>query len=229
MAANKQSSSANAANGEAGRQYDLTRTDQLALLERQRADQAPWLDAGKNALAQLTAGTQAGGEFNRSFTMDDFQADPGYQFRLDQGTQAIERSAAARGGLLSGAAAKALTRYSQGVASDEFGNAFNRFTTEKTNGFNRLASLAGVGQTAANNIGQAGQSAYGTIANAGQNASSQIQNNLTGAGNARASAYTGTANAINNGIGQYMNYQQGNQLLGMLNSQGRGTVDNTLF
>lgn len=219
-AAKAQQQASNAANAESARQYNQTRADQLAMLAQQRADQAPWLDAGKNALAQLVNGTQAGGQFAKTFTMADFQADPGYQFRLDEGTRAIERSAAARGGLLSGAAAKALTRYSQGMASDEFNNAYNRFNNDKSTGFNRLASLAGVGQAATNQVGQASQNAWGSIASAGQNNSSSIQNNLIGAGNARASGYVGAANAINSGISQGLGLWQSNKLLGALGGSG---------
>lgn len=54
------------------------------------------------------------------------QQDPGYQFRLKQGQEALERSAAARGGLLSGRAARDTADYSQGLASQEFGNSWNR-------------------------------------------------------------------------------------------------------
>lgn len=108
-----------------------------------------------------------------------FMESPGYRFRVDEATKAIERSAAARGGLRSGATMDSLQRRVQGVASDEYENFANR-----------LASLAGVGQTATNATSAAGQ-AY-----AGQ----QTQTNLA-AGNARASAYLNTGQAINNGIG----------------------------
>jgi len=219
-AVSAQQQSSDAATAEARREYDITRQDQLNLLTQQRADQQPWLDAGHNALTQLASGTGAGGQFTKTFTGADLASDPGYQFRLDQGNQAIERSAAARGGLLSGAAAKALTRYSQGVASDEYGNAYNRFNNDQSTQYNRLASLAGVGQAATNQVGQAGQNAYGTIANAGQNTSNAAQNNLTGAGNARASGYVAGANALTGAIGQGVNWYQNNQLLNQLGGGG---------
>jgi hypothetical protein len=240
MAANKQSKSADAANNESARQYDQTRQDQLDLLKQQREDQAPWLAAGRSALAQLATGTGTGGNFIKPFGLADFQADPGYQFRLSQGTQGIQRAASARGGLYSGATLKALARFNQNTASDEYGNAYNRYNSDQSNQFNRLASIAGLGQTATNQVGQAGQSAYGTIANAGMNASNNISNNMMSAGNARASGYVGGANAITNGIGQYLNYNQGQNLLSRLSSNSNvydnpysgstpGAVDNTLF
>lgn len=103
-----------------------------------------------------------------------FYASPGYQFRLDEGTRALDRSASARGLLLSGAQNKALTRYGQGVASEEFGN----YT-------NRLAALAGLGQTA-------NQSVASSAGQYGANAGNAIMNS----GMARASGYLNTANTI---------------------------------
>ena len=216
MAAKKQSQSAEAANNETGRQYDQTRQDQLDLLAQQRADQAPWLAAGKNALEQLSIGTGAGGSLVRPFSLADMQADPGYGFRISEGEKGIQRAASARGGLYSGATLKALARFNQDTASSEYGNAYNRYNNDQSSQFNRLASMAGLGQTATNQVGQAGQNAYGTIANAGMNASNNIGQNLMGAGNARASGYVGAANAFSNGVGQYLNYNQNQNMLSSL-------------
>lgn len=193
-AANKQAGAINTANDETTREYNQTRQDQLELLKQQRADQAPWLEAGKNALAKLASGV-------------DLPTDPGYQFRLSEGEKGIQRAASAHGGMYSGATLKALARFNQDTAANEYGSAWNR-----------LASIAGLGQTATNQIGQAGQNAYGTIANAGMSASNNIGQNLIGAGNARASGYVGGANAISNGISQYLNYNQNQNLLSRLSS-----------
>lgn len=108
-----------------------------------------------------------------------FQDDPGYQFRLNQGLQGVERSAAARGLLGSGRTLKALNDYAQGAASQEFGNSFNR-----------LASLAGIGQAANSQNAAAGQA----FANNSGNLLSRL-------GDARASSYINSANALNQGIG----------------------------
>lgn len=143
-----------------------------------------------NYKASLPALYGQSGDLTRKFTAQDFQTDPGYQFRLGEGQKQIESSAAARGGLLSGAAAKALTKYNQNFASNEYGNVFNRFQTEQGNKFNRLASLAGVGQTATNATQQAGQN-YATGAS----------NALQYGGNARASGYAGQSNALSAGLG----------------------------
>jgi hypothetical protein len=72
----------------------------------QREFLQPFQSAGLNALSRIQAGISPGGEFIRPFTMDQFQADPGYAFRLSEGQKALERSAAARGGLISGPALK---------------------------------------------------------------------------------------------------------------------------
>jgi hypothetical protein len=217
-ASSAQQQSASSANTEAAREYDQTRQDQLDQLARQRSDQQPWLDAGKASLAQLASGTGAGGSLVKPFSLADFQADPGYGFRLSEGEKGIQRAASARGGLYSGATLKALARFNQDTASGEYGAAYNRYNTDQSNQFNRLASIAGLGQTATNQVGQAGQNAYGTIASAGQNMSSAVQNNMIGAGNARASGYVGTGNALNNGLSQYLNYNQNQNLLSKLSS-----------
>jgi hypothetical protein len=138
------------------------------------------------------------GELLRSFSLADFQTDPGYGFRLAEQEKAINRSAGARGRFNSGATLKALLERSGNLASDEYSNAYNRFNLNQTNKFNRLAAISGIGQTAVQQLGN--QSSV-----LGQS----LANNITGAGNARASGYIGAANAINSGIG---NYQQQNYL-----------------
>lgn len=146
--------------------------------------------------AAATAGQQASnandpefGSLMRDFSMADFEADPGAAFRLQQGEQALARSASARGGLYSGRALKDLTTYAQGQASQEYGNAFNRFQVNRTNKLNPLQSMMGAGQTAASQVGSAGQ-----------NMANNISANQVGVGNARASGYIAQGNALQNGI-----------------------------
>ena len=156
---------------------------------------------------QFAAQGQGGdfGSLNKQFGAGDFNADPGYQWRLAQGQKGIDRSMAARGGLLSGAAVKASADYNQGAASQEYGNAYNRFQTDRSNILNPLQSLAGMGQTA---TGQMQQSA--------QNYGNNVGNNLMGAGNARASGYMGMGNALSGAIGQGANLYQSNQMMNKL-------------
>lgn len=120
----------------------------------------------------------------RQNAIANFFADPSYTFTLDQGLKALQNSAAARGILNSGATAKAITQYGQGLASQQYGNYFNR-----------LADVAGIGQAATNTTGSLGASAAANSGNA-----------LMNAGNARASAYGGAATSANQGIQNYLLY-----------------------
>ncbi len=161
---------------------------QREMFEKQLELQKPYQEAGVNALARMQKGV-----------VSDYM-DPSYQFRLGEGMKALERQAAARGGLISGGALKAAQRYGQDYASQEFGNAYNR-----------LAAMAGIGQTA---TGAMGNAAGNFGVNAGQN--------YMGAANARASGYVGTANALTGGLNQYLNYTQNQNLLDTLRSGGGG-------
>jgi hypothetical protein len=179
--------------------------------EQTRADQAPYREAGYNALAELqrTAGNVPGAF---KFGAGDYQADPGYAFRLSEGQKALDRQAAARGGLISGGALKAATRFGQDMGSQEYQSAYNRALTgyntdvaRENQLYNRQAGLAGIGQTATNLVGQAGQ-----------NYATNVGNLMTGAGAAQAAGQVGAANALTGGLGTYLNYTQGNALLNAL-------------
>jgi hypothetical protein len=170
--------------------------------EMERADLAPYREAGTGALGQITDATKAGGDFNRDFTMADFVKDPGYDFRQQQGQRGIEASAAARGGVLSGGAMKAIARYNQNFASGEYGQAYDRFNADRDRRYNRLASIAGVGQTAVNS----GNSASQNLTNNLQGGVNNNANSLASIGNARASQYVASGNAVGNAVGQVGNY-----------------------
>jgi hypothetical protein len=155
------------------------------IFDTSRADYAPYREVGVGALGRLaqmygvngptTGGT---GATSSGAPYGGFEASPGYQFRVDEAMKAIERSAAARGGLRSGATMDALQRRVQGEASNEY----ERYA-------DRLAQLAGIGQA----------SAAGSAAAGAQYGANQTATNMA-AGNARASAYANTGNAINQGI-----------------------------
>lgn len=163
--------------------------------ERQVELQAPFREAGMRALPELEAASRY-----TPFGMQQFQQDPGYGFRLAEGQKALERQAAARGGLISGGALKAATRYGQEMGSQEYTNAFNRYQTERQARLNPLQSLAGMAQTSAGQLGQAGQAMASGVGEAGAQAAQ-----------ARASGYMGGANALSQGLSQYMGYSQGQQ------------------
>lgn len=173
---------------------------QERMFERQVELSEPWRKAGETALNKLIPLTDY-----QTFGMDQFQADPGYGFRMSEGMKALERSAAARGGLLSGATLKGIQRFGQDLGSQEYANAFNRYQTERAARLQPLQSLAGVGQTTAQQIGQAGMQAAQNIG----------ETQMSGAA-ARASGYVGGANALTQGLGTYLNYRQGQNMLDAL-------------
>lgn len=179
--------SKSAANTQADAAANATNAE-LEMYYQGREDTAPWREAGESALNTLVAKVNAGpGDYTKS---------PGYDARLKEGTKAIERSAAARGGLLSGAAGKALTKYGQDYATNDYQN----FLANYYNSLTPLQSLAGLGQTSAN------QSAV--LANqTGQT----IGQNTIAAGNAQAAGTINTANSItgnlNSGINNYLTWK----------------------
>jgi hypothetical protein len=184
-AAQQAASTAGAASDRAAQLQRETAKEQLALQQRMYEEgikrQQPFYNAGTNALAQMQA------QYNKMpdvFTGKvNLGEDPGYAFRLKEGQKALDRQAAARGGLISGGALKAATRYGQEMGSQEYGNAYNRALTSynagvnrEATGYNRLASMAGVGQTSANTIGTAGQNYAGSSANIAGNMAANVGN-----------------------------------------------------
>lgn len=148
------------------------------MYEQSRADQMPWMEQGKNSLAQLGQLTKWGGDFRKPFDMSQFEADPGYQFRLGEANRGADRAAAARGLTNSGTALRELSRINQGMASDEFQNAYNRWAQERQTQYNMLSGLANTGQVTGEQL-----------ANLGSDYSNQYGQNLGQAANARASSF----------------------------------------
>jgi hypothetical protein len=195
---------------------------QRQIFERQVELQEPFREAGlagqNRLLALLGLGEdKSAADFGKyasaEFTPERFKADPGYAFRMSEGMKALERSAAARGGLLSGATLRGTQRYGQDLASQEYQNAFNRYQAERTGTLNPYQALAGTAQSSANVLGQqAGQ--------LGQ----QLGSNIIGAGNAQAAGQIGAANAIVGGLGQGLNFYQQSQLLNRLPTYGTSTL-----
>jgi hypothetical protein len=178
---------------------------QERMFQRQTELQEPFRQGGLTAQNEIMQLLGIGGDKNaagygslgKAFGEADFQKDPGYAFRQAEGMKALERSAAARGNLLSGSTMKGVQRFGQDLASQEYQNAFNRYQVERSAKLNPLQSLMGSGQSATNVLtGAAGQM--------GQNEASNIYN----AGQARASGYIGSANALNTALGQIGSYAQ---------------------
>jgi hypothetical protein len=187
---------------------------QKEMFDQQMAGQEPYRQAGltgQNRLMELlglggNVGAAGYGKYAKDFGMSDFQADPGYAFRLSEGQQALDRSAAARGGLISGGALKAATRYGQDMGSQEYQNAFNRYQTSRSNQLQPLGNLMASGQSAASNQGTAAAN-YGT--NAGQA--------YMAGGQATAAGQLGAANSLASGlqgtVSAYQNQQNFNDFL----------------
>ena len=144
---------------------------QREMWQQGREDTAPWRQAGAQAVGEMQ--NMLSGNY-------DLTTDPGYQFRLEQGTNALDASAAARGNLFSGRQLKALTEYGQNFGTNEYNNRFNR-----------LASMAGMGQVSS-----------GQSAGLGANYAQQMGGSIYDAGQARASGYMGQANAWQNALNQ---------------------------
>jgi hypothetical protein len=151
------------------------------------------------------------GKYARDFGMEDFQQDPGYAFRMSEGLKALDRQAAARGGLISGAALKGAQRFGQNEASQEYMNAFNRYQTNRSNQLQPMESLMRTSQTSANTLGTA-------AGNYAQGAGEAYM----GAGNARASGYIGGANALTGALNQGLNMYGDQQYLNRMRPQGGG-------
>jgi hypothetical protein len=171
----------------------------------------------------------------KNFTAADYQADPGYAFRLSEGLKTLQSNARARGGAVSGATMKGAINYAGDSASQEYqnafnrfqagratqgqeyGNAFNRFQTNRTNMLQPLGNLMASGQNAASNQGAAA-GAYGSSgANLMTGAGQAMAGGITGAGQATAAGQLGfgntISNALNTGASAYQNQQNFNQYL----------------
>jgi len=190
----------------AGRAADISTAASREAIDLQRqmyyegvARQQPWFEAGQIALNKLVPEATN----YQNFGMEQFKQDPGYAFRMSEGMKALENSAAARGGLLSGATMKGIQRYGQDMASQEYMNAFNRYQVERDARLKPLQSLAGVGQTTANALAAGGQGFAGnvnqlTLANAADRANLALTS-----GNIRASQYNTAGRAIDEVIGWF--------------------------
>jgi hypothetical protein len=174
---------------------------QKQMFDIQNKQQRPYREAGYTALNDIIGMKPY---LTKQFGQEDFQAgiDPSYNWRLQQGNLATTNLANQAGGLIGGNALQGLTNYGQNLASTEFGNAFNRFQTERSNIYNNLASIAGLGQTS---LGQTGQLA-GTV-------SQGVGGAISGAGSALGSGQVAMGNALGGGLQTFGNQQYLSNLL----------------
>ena len=196
----------------ANEQIALQREQYLKNLELNKPFREAGLTAQNKLLGYLGLG-EGEGRYARDFSMADYQADPGYAFRLSEGMKGMNATAAARGGLLSGNALRAGQEYGQQLGSQEYQNAFNRYQVNRANQLNPLQSLLGVGQTAVGQDISGGANYASNVGNALGAFGAGQASNIIGAGNARASGYVGGANAISSGVGQGLNFYQNQNYL----------------
>lgn len=213
---------------------------QTAATNAQTANQQPFIGAGQSAIGNLNSELAPGGQLTQNIAQ--FQAptgvteqnDPGYQFRLQQGQNAIQNSAAARGGLLSTGTAKNLNDYAQGQASNEYQNVYNRaqstygtnFNTQNTNNnnlYNRQYGVAALGQNSASNLNSNLQSGAQNQGNIDLTTGQLVNSNLLGIGNVQAAGIIGSNNALTQGIaGAANSVNQGLTLQQILGAQNAG-------
>jgi hypothetical protein len=196
--------------GEFGQGFDTAQGAYDQAYQRQAGFQRPYIQSGLTAQNQIMQLMGLGGDttaadygqYAKQFGTEQFEQDPGYAFRQAEGMKALERSASARGGLLSGGALKGIQRFGQDLASQEFSNAFNRYQTERSARLGTLGGLSSAGQSASNNMSNfAGM--YG----------SQTAENALGRANAmagNAANYYGTQGNLAMGQGQYTAQNQYN-------------------
>ena len=151
----------------------------------------PFRDLSLEQLNQLAALYAPGGRYAEMPTVEELQFDPGYQMRFDEGMRALERSAAARGGLLSGPLLRGVTRYGQEMKSQEYQNAMARAMGQRGAVTNVLSSIGGLGPALA-----------GQQANIITGSGTQLANIAGQAAQGRASAYGAKYNALGQAIGQ---------------------------
>tara|TARA_R110000868_G_scaffold120523_2_gene320078 strand:- start:242 stop:1033 length:792 start_codon:yes stop_codon:yes gene_type:complete len=203
-----QSNAASSAAGATGAAANQATQLQQQMFQQNQQNQTPYLQAGQtglNALIPLATNYQ-------KFGMDQFQQDPGYAFRLSEGQKALDRQAAARGGLISGGALKAAQAYGQNMGSQEYTNAFNRYQAERQAQLGPLQSLAGIGQNAANNLGNAGQQYGQYVGNALMNQGANVGNAGMVGSNAMTSGLTGALSAYGKSPVSFNSLYGGNQM-----------------
>ena len=180
--------------------------DRAAALEQRqfdiaREDLEPFRELGYLALKDIE---QLKPFLTSQFGPEQFAQylDPSMEFRRKLGEQSTSRLMNVGGGVISGNTLRGLEEFGQNLASTEYGNAFNRFQTDRGNIYNTLANIAGMGQNAVN-----------TGVGAGQTFAAQQTGLITGQAAAQAAGQVGSANAYANALGNIGNYAMLNSFL----------------
>jgi hypothetical protein len=184
--------------------------EQKAQFQQTTANVAPYLTAGTSSLQDLVTGTQPGGGLNQQaytpFTTAQFQQDPGYQFQLQQGQNALTNQESVTGGPNSNNM-KSLVGYTQGLANTDYQTALGNYIQQFQVGnqatqqqYTNVSNQAAQGLSAGLQQGQIGI-----------DTAQSVGSNLVGAGNVLAAGTVGSANAItgaaSTGYNQYLQQQ----------------------
>lgn len=192
---------------QAGGNMAANAANQAAQMQQEEAGRArqamsPWSSTGIGALGKIAGllglgelrmsdpsnpnsfwGIYGDGKAAQDKALNAFQTSPGYQWRKTEGVNALDRSAAAKGLLLSGAQVKGVQAFGDGLAAEEWRN----YMAD-------LKDTAGMGQSAAS-----------SASNTSASLTSGAANNIAQGGMARGSGYAAGANALASGIGQGIN------------------------
>jgi hypothetical protein len=209
VGANQQAKAAKSAAGMQAAAADRAMQQEREMYEQSREDLAPYREQGYAALSDI-AGMKP--FLTSQFGPEQFETylDPSMEFRRRLGEQTTARMLNVGGGAISGNTLRGLEEFGQNLASTEYGNAFNRFQTERGNIYNTLANIAGMGQQSVN-----------TGVQAGQNLAAQQTGLLTGQAAAQAAGGVGAANAYAGALG---NIGSSMFLPSLLGQPGRGAV-----
>lgn len=207
------SSSAAAQQEQAAQQASQT---QLAMFDKTQSNLSPFLQGGQNSLQALmgylgigsngTVNTNSpglssySGAYSQPWNPATYQQSPGYQWQLNQGINAVQNSAAAKGGVAGGNTLEALTQYGQGAANQDYYNAMNAYNSNQLQAENIYNANQGKTTNALFNLAGAGQNAAASLGGFSGATAGQIGSNIIGAGNAAAAGTVGSANALAGGV-----------------------------
>lgn len=217
-AANQEIQAINRATGTVSQDQQNAINQQQATTGQITNELSPYTSLGTSSAQTLQSLLQPGGSLTQTYgnfnapTIQQAEQQPGYQFTLQQGEQALQNSAAARGGLLDTGTAKNLENYAQGLATTNYNNVYNQalqtygtnyntFLNNQANLYNRLTGTAGLGESAGTSLGALQQSGAQGLSNTYMGGAQTLAQLLTGQGQAQAAGTVGSANALTAGLG----------------------------
>lgn len=193
---------------------------QREVLDQQQKNIQPWIDSGTGALRSIK---DILAQPFAAPTEEEAMKDPGIQFALKRGQQALEAHQRAAGNFMSGKAAKEIDEFAQGIASTGYDNVLNRNLTVRNANLNPLLAEAGLGQTSTNQL----NSDLGNGANLNTSTklstAANVGNLQENAAAARASGYASSGNLVGNAVAnignQFLDRSTIQQILAALKTQ----------